>query len=47
MDNGMEIAMMSVLRQFPKKSKIMAPVRHAAMMASRMTPLTAARMKIA
>ena len=43
----MEIAMMSVLRQLPKKSKIMTPVRHAAMMASRMTPLTAARTKMA
>ena len=47
MDSGMETAMMSVLRQLPRKSKIIMPVRHAAMTASRMTPLMAARTKIA
>ena len=42
----MDTAMMSVLRQLPRKSRIIAAVRHAAMTASRMTPLTAARTKI-
>jgi len=43
MDRGMEIAMISVLRQFPRKSKIMPAVRHAAIKASRTTPLMEAR----
>jgi hypothetical protein len=37
-DNGMEIAMISVLFQFPRNSKIMMAVRHAAISASRNTP---------
>jgi hypothetical protein len=45
MDSGIDTAMMRVLRQLPRKSRIMAPVRQAAMMASQMTPLTAARTK--
>ena len=46
MDSGMETAMMSVLRQLPRKTRIMRPVRQAAMMASRTTPLMAARTKM-
>ena len=38
-ESGMETAMISVLRQLPRKSRIISPVRHAAMTASRMTPL--------
>ena len=45
-DSGMEMAMISVLRQLPRKIKIIKPVRQAAMTASRITPLTAARTKI-
>src|SRR5215475_7779120 len=45
-DNGMEIAMMTVLRQFPRNSKIIRPVRHAAITASRITPLIDPRTKI-
>ena len=41
MERGMEMAMMSVLRQLPRKSRIIRPVSTAAMIASRMTPLTA------
>ena len=41
----METAMISVLRQLPKKSKIMRAVRQAAIRASRITPLTAALTK--
>ena len=44
--NGMEIAIIRVLRQLPRKSKIIKAVKQAAMMASRMTPLTAALTKI-
>ncbi len=42
-DSGIETAMMSVLRQLPRKTRIMNAVRHAATMASRSTPLMAAR----
>jgi len=45
-ESGMETAMMSVLRQLPRNSRIIAAVRQAAITASRMTPLTAARTKI-
>ena len=38
--------MISVLRQLPRKIRIMRPVRQAAMMASRTTPLMAARTKM-
>ena len=44
-DSGIEIAMMSVLRQLPRKSRIMSAVRHAAITASRNTPLIEARTK--
>jgi hypothetical protein len=40
-DSGMETAMISVLRQLPRNSRIMAPVRQAAIIASRTTPLMA------
>ena len=40
-ESGMETAMMSVLRQLPRKTRIMIAVRQAAMMASRTTPLMA------
>ena len=46
MDSGMETAMINVLRQLPRKIRIIKPVRQAAMTASRITPLTAARTKI-
>ena len=46
MDNGIETAMIRVLRQLPRKSRIIKAVKQAAMMASRMTPLTAALTKI-
>ncbi len=46
MESGMEMAMMSVLRQLPRKIRIIRPVSAAAMMASRMTPLIAPRTKI-
>ena len=42
-ESGMEMAMISVLRQLPRNSRIMMAVRQAAMMASRITPLMAAR----
>jgi len=38
-DKGMEIAMITVLRQLPRKSKIISPVKQAAMTASRITPV--------
>ena len=38
---GMEVAMISVLRQLPRKTRIMKAVRHAAIRASRTTPLIA------
>ncbi len=42
MESGMESATMSVLRQLPRKSRIIAAVRHAAMRASTTTPSSAA-----
>ncbi len=45
-DSGIETAMISVLRQLPRKSRIIRPVRHAAMIASRITPAIAPRTKI-
>ena len=45
-ESGMEMAMISVLRQLPRNSRIITAVRQAAMMASRTTPLTAARTKM-
>ena len=45
-DSGIEIAMVNVLRQLPRNSRIIRPVKQAAIMASRMTPFTAARTKI-
>ena len=41
-DSGIEIQMMSVLRQEPRNSRIIIPVRPAAMSASVTTPLIAA-----
>ena len=46
MESGMEVATTSVLRQFPKKSRIISAVRHAAITPSRKTPLIDARTKI-
>src|SRR6266480_507547 len=43
MDKGIEMAMISVLLQFPRNSRIMMAVRQAAMIASRMTPWMEAR----
>ena len=43
MESGIETAMISVLRQLPRNSRIMIAVRQAAMIASRTTPFTAAR----
>ena len=37
-ESGMETAMISVLRQLPRKIRIITPVRHAAIIASRTTP---------
>ena len=45
-ESGMETAMMTVLRQLPRKTRIISAVRQAAMTASRITPLTAARTKM-
>ena len=45
-ESGIETAMISVLRQLPRNIRIIRPVRHAAMTASRTTPLMAARTKI-
>ncbi len=45
-DSGIETAMISVLRQLPRKSRIIRAVRHAAMIASWMTPVIAPRTKI-
>ena len=42
-DNGIEIAIISVLFQFPRNSKIITAVRQAAIRASRKTPCTEAR----
>ena len=46
MDSGIEMAMTTVCRQLPKKSRIIAAVRSAAMPASTMTPLIDALTKI-
>jgi hypothetical protein len=46
MDNGMETAIIKVLRQLPRNSRIIKPVRHAAITASRMTPFTEPRTKM-
>lgn len=39
--SGIDTAMMSVLRQLPKETRIMIPVRHAAIKPSRTTELAA------
>ena len=44
-ESGIEIAMMTVLRQLPRNSKIMTAVRQAAISASRTTPVMAPRTK--
>ena len=44
-DSGIETAMIRVLRQLPRKSRIIRAVRHAAMIASWITPITAPRTK--
>ena len=41
-ERGIEIAMMTVLRQLPKKRRIISAVKQAAITASRITPLIAA-----
>ncbi len=46
MASGIDVAMMSVLRQLPRKSRIMRAVRHAAIIASRTTPEIEERTKI-
>ena len=46
MANGIEVAMMTVLRQLPRNVRIMNAVRHAAMSVSLTTPLIAPRTKI-
>ena len=45
-DSGMEMAMMSVLRQLPRNNSTMSAVRAAAITASRTTPSMAPRTKI-
>jgi len=45
-DSGMETKIMRVLRQLPRNSRIINPVRHAAIVASRTTPEMAPRTKI-
>ncbi len=45
-DSGIDTAMISVLRQLPRKSRIISAVRQAAITASRITPATAALTKI-
>ncbi len=42
-DSGIETAMISVLRQLPRNTRIISAVRHAAMSASRSTPSIDAR----
>src|SRR5580700_12340922 len=44
--NGIEVAMITVLRQLPRNVRIMKAVRHAAINVSRTTPLIAPRTKI-
>src|ERR1700730_5932347 len=46
MARGMEVAMMSVLRQFPRKMRIIRAVRQAAIRASRTTPVIDPRTKM-
>jgi hypothetical protein len=41
-DSGIDMAMIMVLRQLPRKSRIIIAVRAAAMIASRIKPVTAA-----
>ena len=43
MDNGIDTAMISVLRQLPRNNRIIKAVRQAARIASKTTPSTAAR----
>jgi hypothetical protein len=43
---GIEVAMISVLRQLPRKVRIIKAVRHAAISVSLTTPLIAPRTKI-
>ena len=45
-DSGIETAIISVLRQLPRKTRIMMAVRHAAITPSRTTPSIEARTKI-
>ena len=45
-ESGIEIVMISVLRQLPRNSRIINPVSAAAIAASRITPCTAASTKI-
>ncbi len=42
-DSGIDTAMINVARQLPRNSRIIRPVRHAAISASRNTPCTEAR----
>src|ERR1700685_4650881 len=44
--SGIEVAMMRVLLQLPRKTKIMKAVKHAAIRVSRTTPLMAPRTKM-
>ena len=44
--SGIEVAMITVLRQLPRKVRIMKEVRHAAISVSLTTPLIAPRTKI-
>ena len=45
-ESGIETAIIIVLRKLPRKTRIMIAVRHAAMRASRTTPVIAPRTKI-
>ena len=45
-ESGIEMQTISVLRQLPRKSRIIKPVRQAAMRASRTTPWMEARTKM-
>ena len=45
-DNGIDMAMMIVLRQLPRNRRIIRPVNTAAITASRITPVTDPRTKI-
>ena len=45
-DKGMDTHTISVLRQLPRNSRIIMPVRQAASSASRTTPVTAAFTKM-